>query len=169
MIKREQTCDLPFAPKDVFSIVSDVGAYETFLPWCTQSSVLSRQERDDGTVVLDAVIGVGYRFIQESFRSKANLDAKNFFIRVDYMNGPFEDLENTWQFEEIDLNGKKGCRVHFSIEFIIKGGVLRTLMESVFEIMFQKMFDAFIKRAHEMCPIDADTASSQSTPTGNSS
>ena len=41
---------------------------------------------------------VAYKFIRETFTSRVTLDRPNLQILVEYLDGPFSQLENRWTF-----------------------------------------------------------------------
>src|SRR5437870_4779974 len=84
--------------RDMFDLVADVERYPEFVPLCRELKVHRRTTEADGTEVLIAHMGVAYKLVRESFRSRVTLDRPNLRILVEYLEGPFSHLENRWDF-----------------------------------------------------------------------
>lgn len=132
---------LPYRPDQLYDLVVDVEKYPEFLPWCLGVRVLSKSEKD---LVADLI--VGYKFFRETFRSKVHLTPKTR-IDVEYINGPFHHLNNHWVFKD---GPNSGTNVDFFIDFQFKNSFFQSATQMVFESAFDKMLDAFEKRAQEV-------------------
>ena len=69
---------------DMFNLVADVKKYPEFVPLCSALTMKSRNEKDDGTIVLVADMTVAYKIIRETFTSRVTLDRPNLsdFCRI---------------------------------------------------------------------------------------
>ena len=128
----------------MYALVADVEAYPQFLPLCKALRVTRRSEEGD-TLTLIADMEVGYKAIRETFTSKVVCERPPLTILVNYIDGPFEHLENTWRFR--DIEGGKGCHVDFHITYDFKSRMLGLLMGSMFDKAFRKFAEAFEHRA----------------------
>ncbi|RVU14330.1 type II toxin-antitoxin system RatA family toxin [Methylobacterium oryzihabitans] len=135
------------SPTEMFDLVADVERYPEFLPLCDALRVIRRQEGPDGTEVLVAEMGVGYKAISERFTTRVTLDRPNHRIVAEYIDGPFRHLENRWAFREAP-NG--GCEVDFYITYEFKSFALGLLMGKMFDRAFRKFTDAFESRADRL-------------------
>ncbi|GJD48428.1 Persistence and stress-resistance toxin PasT [Methylobacterium crusticola] len=135
------------SPAEMFDLVADVERYPEFLPLCESLRVLRRQEGEDGTQVLVADMGVGYKAISEHFTTRVRLDRPNFRIVAEYIDGPFRHLENRWTFREAPGGG---CVVEFYITYEFKSLALGLLMGKMFDRAFRKFTDAFESRADRL-------------------
>ena len=133
----------------MFDLVADMEKYPQFVPLCTALRVRSRKEKSEGVVVVVAEMTVAYKLIRESFTSRVTLDRPNLKILVEYLQGPFSNLENRWTFEPVD---DKHCDVTFFITYEFKSRMLATLMGSMFDMAFQRFAAAFEKRADTIYP-----------------
>jgi len=133
---------VPYAPKQLFDLVADVGKYPSFLPWCVGARI--RSKRDD-ELVADLTIGFGP--FRESFTSRVSLqhpDASGFCaIKVKYENGPFKYLHNQWKF----TTDRQGCVVDFYVDFEFRNFILQKAIGAVFTEAVRLMVNAFLKRA----------------------
>ncbi|KIM68568.1 hypothetical protein SCLCIDRAFT_1208757 [Scleroderma citrinum Foug A] len=57
---------LPYRQSDLYRIVADVESYPHYLPYCVGSRVFNRNEREDGVILMDAELTVGFLTFQES-------------------------------------------------------------------------------------------------------
>jgi coenzyme Q-binding protein COQ10 len=131
----------------MFDLVADVERYPEFVPLCKALKVRQRTQNDDGTEVIVADMTVSFKLVQESFTSKVTLDRANLKILVEYLRGPFSNLENRWTFEP---KSETECDVGFFINYEFKSRMLALLMGSMFDAAFQRFAAAFEKRADEV-------------------
>ena len=128
---------------EMFDLVADVGRYPEFVPMC--DGMVIRERRISGgieTVLCDMT--VGYQVFRETFTSRVKLDRSSLKVLVDYLDGPFRHLENTWTFNE---TGKGQCQVEFYLEYELKSLALQLIVGSVFDKAFAKLTEAFEARA----------------------
>jgi coenzyme Q-binding protein COQ10 len=132
---------------DMFALVADVEAYPKFLPLCQGLRIRRRTTAPDGRETIIADMDVGYKAIRETFTSRVTLDHGARRILVEYVDGPFSRLENTWDFREEERAGKPGCVVEFFIDYEFRSRMLGLLMGSMFDTAFRKFAEAFERRA----------------------
>lgn len=134
---------LPLAVEDVYAIVTDVGSYPEFLPWCRSVTVLVNEpERFVATLTVE---GKGFT---ERFTTAAALTPPSS-IRLSLVEGPFRRFAGEWRFSELGDN--QGCRVELALKFRFSGAktVLAKAFAGVFSRAADSMVDAFCRRAHE--------------------
>ena len=131
------------APDRMFALVADVEQYPQFLPLCEGLAIRRRTPAEDGTEVLVADMTVGYKAIVETFTSRVTLDPARLKILVEYIDGPFRQLENRWSFRE----DPEGCVVEFFIAYEFRSRTLGLLMGAMFEKAFRRFAEAFERRA----------------------
>jgi coenzyme Q-binding protein COQ10 len=133
---------VPYSASQLFALVADVSKYPRFLPWCMAARVRSHVGNE---MVADLTIGFGP--FRESFTSRV------FFrppegdgpcgIRVEYENGPFKYLHNSWDFTP----HAEGCVVDFFVDFEFSSFMLQAAIGVVFTEAVHLMMNAFLKRA----------------------
>lgn len=128
----------------MFELVADIARYPEFVPLCLSLKLRSRVQNADADDVLLADMEVGYRAIREKFTSKVTLQRARQKILVEYVDGPFRRLENSWSFS--DLPGG-GSIVAFYIDYEFRSKLLGALMGSMFDAAFRKFAAAFEARA----------------------
>ena len=131
------------APK-MFDLVADVERYPEFVPLCSSLKIRQRTPNPDGTEVVIADMTVSFKLVREGFTSRVTLDRPNLKIFVEYLQGPFSNLENRWTFES---KPDGGCDVGFFLAYEFKSRMLAMLMGTMFDTAFQRFAAAFEKRA----------------------
>ncbi|MGD9924856.1 MAG: type II toxin-antitoxin system RatA family toxin, partial [Pseudorhodoplanes sp.] len=94
--------------------------------------------------IVVADMTVAYKLIRETFRSRVTLDRPNLKILVEYLDGPFQRMENRWAFRPLD--GEK-CEVGFFIAYEFRSRTLGMLMGAMFDAAFRRFAEAFERRA----------------------
>ena len=87
---------------------------------------------------------VGYRAIHEKFASRVTLDSPRAKVLVEYVDGPFSHLENTWNFIDEEPGAS---RIEFFISYEFRSRILGAVMGSMFDTAFRKFAQAFEARA----------------------
>ena len=129
---------------DMFDLVADIEHYPEFVPLCRSIKVGQRVQKGEGVETLRSEMTVAYKMISETFVTRVTLDKPRLQIHVQYLEGPFRQLENRWSFRP---RGENACEVEFFISYEFKSRMLGFLMGSMFETAFRKFADAFERRA----------------------
>ena len=90
---------------------------------------------------------VAYKLIRETFTSRVTLDRPNLKILVEYLEGPFRQLNNRWNFRAI---ADQACDVEFFIAYEFRSRTLGMLMGTVFDAAFRRFASAFERRADQV-------------------
>jgi len=128
----------------MFDLVADVERYPEFVPLCHSLRIRQRTPKPDGTEIIVADMTVSFKLVRESFTSRVTLDRPNLKIMVEYLKGPFSNLENRWTFEP---KSDDACDVGFYLSYEFKSRMLAMLMGAMFDTAFQRFAAAFEKRA----------------------
>lgn len=132
---------------DMFDLVADVEKYPQFVPLCQSLRVRRRTPAEVGIEILVADMTVAYKMIRETFTSKVTLDRPRLQIFVQYLDGPFQRMENRWSFVSTAENR---CEVEFAIDYEFKSRMFGMLMGAMFETAFRKFSSAFEARADKV-------------------
>ena len=132
---------MPYSQNQLFELVSDVGSYPEFLPWCVGARVYNRQPQR-----FDADVIIGFRMFREKFTSRVTT-LEPHTVDVDYITGPMKRLYNHWRFQELE---EGGCLVDIEVDFEFNNRVLEQMIGRMFTDATQRMVDAFETRAHEL-------------------
>ena len=144
-------------PEDMFELVADVRRYPEFLPWCIGARIISRTEEK-----LVADLTIGFKLFRETFRSEVTLDRPHS-VRVQYMNGPFRYLNNTWKFTEVP----GGTEVDFFVDFEFRSRLLQAVIGTVFNEAVRLMVRAFERRAMQLYGRDGPRVATQPQAQGS--
>jgi coenzyme Q-binding protein COQ10 len=128
----------------MFDLVADVESYPEFVPLCRTLKVRQRISEPEGVEILVADMTVAYKLLNETFTSRVTLDRPNLQILVEYLHGPFRNMENRWEFH---ARGENSCEVEFFISYEFKSRTLGLLMGTVFDAAFRRFSAAFERRA----------------------
>lgn len=137
----QETRFLPYTPAQVYDLVADVERYPEFLPWCVACRIRKRETPTN----FIADLAVGFKMVREQFTSRITLEPKQA-ITVEYLNGPFEHLRNTWGFK----NAPGGCEVAFFLTFEFRSRLLQAIIGALFEEAVHRMVGAFEARAAKL-------------------
>ena len=132
---------LPLPVTAVFDVVTDVGRYPEFLPWCRDARVLEEGECEVIAELVLAAVGMNERF------TTRNTLFPHERIELHLVSGPFETFEGAWHFKR--LGNDEGARVELDLRFEFSGA--RALLAGAFSGVFvraaDQMVDAFCQRA----------------------
>jgi coenzyme Q-binding protein COQ10 len=128
----------------MFDLVADIERYPEFVPLCKSMRIRQRTAKPDGTEIVVADMSVSFNLVREAFTSRVTLDRPNLKIFVEYLQGPFSNLENRWSFE---AKSDADCDVGFFLSYEFKSRMLAMLMGTMFDTAFQRFAAAFEKRA----------------------
>jgi coenzyme Q-binding protein COQ10 len=131
----------------MFDLVADIERYPEFVPMCQALKVRQRTAGPNGTETVVADMTVSFKLVRETFTSRVTLDRPNLNILVEYLRGPFSNMENRWTFEP---QGEAACDVTFYISYEFRSRMLAMLMGAMFDAAFQRFAGAFEKRADEI-------------------
>ena len=127
-----------YTPQEMYSLVNDVEAYSSFLPWCSESSVLELGEES-----LRASVSISVGGVHKTFTTLNRLQpGKMMEIRLE--DGPFKHLEGFWRFDPL---GEEACKVALDLEYQFSSRVLGLVVGPVFDQIANSLVDAFCKRA----------------------
>ncbi|RVU06289.1 type II toxin-antitoxin system RatA family toxin [Novosphingobium umbonatum] len=131
---------LPFTAEQMFDLVADVGRYGEFLPWV----VATRVKSNDGHEMVADML-VGFKMLREKFTSRVMMQRPGKLV-VHYVDGPMRDLDNCWQFRDVE----GGCELDFAVSFTFRNPMFEKLAGQYFDRAFRKMVAAFEERAAEL-------------------
>ena len=120
---------LPFSPKNLYDIVSDVESYPEFLPWISEVKVNhDKIVKEKNMTVLEAKLLIKFNLVIESYSSKVILDPDSMIITASNIDGPFNRLHNKWKFNK----SNDGCEIFFEIDYQFKSFILHNLINRIF-------------------------------------
>ena len=140
-VKRSIECK----KEQLIDLVLDVEKYPLFVPFCLDSKVYEKKEKDDLLIMIaDLTIGKGP--LKDTYKSDVKYNKKKDSIYVTNLDGPLKHLENRWHFKQVN----KITEVSFEVDFELKNDFLNIIMTKSFQFGLDKIADAFEKRAEEL-------------------
>ena len=92
----------------VFDIVNRVNLYKNFVPYCTESKILSENDKS-----MEAKLDFNLKGLTTSFTTRNEIK-KNQSINMKLIDGPFKFLDGIWDFKSVD--GKTIIYLHINYE-----------------------------------------------------
>jgi ribosome-associated toxin RatA of RatAB toxin-antitoxin module len=138
-----------YSPREMFDLVTGVERYPEFLPWCQHAEVVERH--NDGVTARLHLVKGGLR---HAFTTR-NRHAPGREVRVALVDGPFSQLEGTWQFLPLaragdDSSSAAACRIEFDLRYAFANAALEALVSPVFDRIANTLVDSFVQRAEEV-------------------
>jgi len=127
-----------YSAEEMFAIVEDVEAYPSFLPWCNEVEVHSRE----GDVV-EVTLELHKGSLSKRFRTRNTLHRCEA-MDLELVGGPFKRLSGGWNFQQL---GEAGSKVALDLEFEFDSRMLDMIIGAYFEDICNKLVDAFTQRA----------------------
>ena len=130
-----------YSASQMFRLVDTVEKYPEFLPWCSGTELLYRDEQ-----VLRATIHINYRGIKQSFTTE-NPKREPQSMEIRLIEGPFKTLQGSWRFTDL---GGAGCKIELSMRYEFANALLDKLVGPVFGYIANNLVDAFVRRARSI-------------------
>ena len=126
---------------EMFELVCNFEAYPEFLPWCSDSRLISRSEEEICGELEVSRIGIKQRF------STCNALVKDERMDIVLREGPFRKLQGGWSFTPLRADASK---VELVLEFEFSSGLIDAAFGRVFSHIANTLVEAFCKRADEV-------------------
>lgn len=141
MAQVEKSVLVGYSAQQMFSLIDQVEAYPEFLPWCGGTEV---KWRDEATTL--ATIKIDYLGIKQSFTTE-NAKQIPYLIEMKLQDGPFEHLDGSWRFIELDVDA---CKIQFDLHYEFSSKMLEKVVGPVFSHIANSFVDAFVRRADKV-------------------
>ena len=145
MPKASVTRQIARDKQKLIEFVLDIEKYPEFIPFCINSKVYERKEKDDGIIII-ADLTIGKKPFVDTYKSDVRYIKKNETIHVTNIGGPLNYLENNWKF----IQKENFTEVQFDVDFEIKSKFLNMIMTKSFQYGLNKIADAFQKKAESL-------------------
>jgi ribosome-associated toxin RatA of RatAB toxin-antitoxin module len=126
---------------EMYQLVCDFETYPEFLPWCTDSRLLSRSDSEICGELEVSRIGIKQRF------STCNRLVENERMDIELRDGPFRKLQGGWVFTALREDASK---VELVLEFEFNNKLIDSAFGRVFDHIANTLVEAFCKRADEV-------------------
>ncbi|TAN70481.1 MAG: type II toxin-antitoxin system RatA family toxin [Methylobacter sp.] len=127
-----------FSAQQMFDLVNDIEAYPKFLPWCSGSRIILRE---DHLVEAELVISKGG--FNKSFSTRNKIEPGRR-MTVSLVDGPFSSLEGAWEFAVLREDASK---ISLNLEFEMSGKLASLAFGAVFNQICNTMVSSFTARA----------------------
>ena len=136
-----------FSAEEMFALVTDVARYPEFLPWCETTTVI---EQTDTTMI--AEIGMALAGFRKGFTTR-NVHVPGRQVKLALVNGPFKQLDGTWDFvpllDPATQTPQRACRIELTLHYSFES-MFGALVGPVFDKIANSLVDAFVKRAEQV-------------------
>lgn len=130
-----------FSAQQMFDLVNDIESYPKFLPWCSGSRILNRE--DD---IVEAELTISKGGFNKSFATRNTLVWGNR-ITLSLLNGPFSSLHGAWNFIPLREDASK---ITLELEFEMSGKLANLAFGTVFNQICNTMVASFTQRAKDV-------------------
>ncbi len=131
---------VPYTPRQMFELVNAIDEYPRFLPWCSESHIVSRTEK-----MIEATLDISWSGFHKSFTTR-NILYPDERMDIELVKGPFKHLEGRWIFTPVG----EGCKVHMELEFELTGSMVDIVFQPIFKSIANSLVEKFCNLAVEM-------------------
>ena len=140
-------------PLHLFRIIQDVDQYQSFLPLCSYSKVLSRSP-DGRSFDGKLIVGNPPLFVEE-YISRVTVIPEELTIQTESIESTkFNSLRSKWVLDDIP-DDESLCKVHFEVEMTVSDPVIVAVLDQVLQQVAGRQVEAFDQRCQEI-PIPYD-------------
>jgi len=125
----------------IFNLINNIEEYPKFLPWCKKTEVTKESENSQ-----IGKIFISKSFINWSFSTKNIID-RNKSISLSLIDGPFDKLDGSWNFKEIDDNN---TLVSLEINYKFKNSLIELSIEPIFTTIMNSILESFVDQAFKI-------------------
>ncbi|ORX37784.1 dehydrase and lipid transport-domain-containing protein [Kockovaella imperatae] len=159
---------LPYTPEQLYSLVSDVPSYSSFIPFCTGSTVLQPSspgarkrvweewKPDSEPFDVNAELKVGFGGLEEKYVSRVVGKPFESVTATASEGGPlFKSLTTSWSFSPApslvptSMGAPASTLLTIDLAFAFANPLHRIASQAVLPRVADKMVDAFEKRCKE--------------------
>ncbi len=137
----EKSALIKFSALQMFDLVNDIESYPNFLPWCSGSKILKREEN-----IIEAELQIAKAGFNKSFATRNRSENKNKLFMT-LLEGPFSSLDGVWSFTPLREDASK---ISLDLEFEINGRLANLAFGAVFNQICNTMVSSFTERAKQV-------------------
>ncbi len=130
-----------FSAQQMFDLVNDIESYPEFLPWCSASRIIKRQDN-----IVEAELTISKGGFHKTFSTRNKLDWGGT-ITVSLLEGPFSYLEGVWNFMPLREDASK---ISLDLEFEMPSMLASLAFGTLFNQICNTMVASFTQRAKEI-------------------
>jgi ribosome-associated toxin RatA of RatAB toxin-antitoxin module len=141
LAKIEKSALVPFSAQQMFDLVADVERYKEFLPWCSDSQLVSSTENEVCGKIEVSRLGITQAF------STCNAIDPPHRMEIALREGPFKRLHGEWRFTQLRDDA---CKVSLMMDFEFSGRLINAAFGKVFHQIANSLVASFVERAREV-------------------
>jgi ribosome-associated toxin RatA of RatAB toxin-antitoxin module len=122
----------------MFDLIEGAEHYPKFLPWCTNATILARDESQVAAEITVAYRGASFRFTTRNPKRRPE------WLAVRMETGPFRQFEGEWHLRAL---AQAACKIEFRLRYEIGGALIGSLAAPAFDRVADRLVDAFVTRA----------------------
>ncbi len=135
-----------YSVEQMYQLINDVLAYPSFLPDCSDSKIISRNENSVTAALLVSKGGLKKWFTTQ------NTLVSNEEVQLTLVDGPFKKLQGSWQLTPLS---EDACKVSLALEYEFSSKMFDIAFGRVFNHLTNNMVQAFTQRAKEVYGVNA--------------
>lgn len=139
-----------YSAHEMYTLVTAVGDYPAFLPWCERAELL--EQHADGAT---ARLHLSYAGVRHAFTTR-NVHVPDTSVQMSLVDGPFSQLDGVWRFLPLAMPGQpadeppKACKIEFDLGYAFSSRALQAVVSPVFDRIANTFVDSFVKRAEQV-------------------
>ena len=133
-----------YSAREMYELVTAVASYPGFLPWCQKTEVMAQDDQG-----MTARLHLQYAGLHHAFTTR-NRHQTDRLVVMSLVDGPFSELDGTWQFLPIGAAGSVACRVEFDLRYAFSSRALESVLSPVFDRIANTFVDSFVQRARQV-------------------
>ncbi|AWM79150.1 ubiquinone-binding protein [Gammaproteobacteria bacterium ESL0073] len=137
----ERSALMPYSAHQMYLLVNDVEKYPEFLPWCTETQLISSTDTE---MVAKLIISKGP--IRQYFITRNNLVADKS-VELNLQEGPFKKLHGLWTFNQLS---SEACRIQLVMDFDYSNVIIKAALGPLFNKAATTMVEVFCQRAKQI-------------------
>lgn len=126
---------------EMYNLINDVLAYPQFLPDCSDSKIISQDERS-----MTAALKISKGGVTKWFTTENTL-VENEQVVLNLVDGPFKQLTGSW---DLTVLSEEACKVTLSLEYEFSSKVLELAFGKIFNNIANNMVQAFTQQAKKV-------------------
>ena len=122
---------------EVFDVLNDVDDYQSFIPFCSQSTIIEQTEDKLKASLQLSFLGTSSELISE------NTFKKNESIDMEFVKGPFKTFHAKWFFNFINENETE---LRFKMSYSIVNPITELMFSKNIDVVSQRIIEAFKRK-----------------------
>ena len=127
--------------QEMYALVSDVGAYAQFLPYCVSAEILSTKGNIVHGQMVFSYFGLSYTVVTQNTMEPFGR------IGLSLLQGDMQSLEGQWLFRDMQ-DGH--CRVSLDLAIDMHDGWTYRVINRILDRVADTMVDRFVERAQQV-------------------